>query len=149
MKSYSESDAVFVQVELEILAAANSAVRDFPDHDSKDRLIRCHEVARAILKLIKPLAHGFEPRVVDGKFDGVDHSWIAWQCPKAHFGGTTILDAYSVGSLPQVQIHRIGTGIRRADYRPDHLERDDIRHDVVDDLVAAAGGAPPEGGMPW
>lgn len=144
MKSYSEQEGVFSPLELEMLSAAKSAVEEFPYVDSAGRYVRCHEVARAVLRFIKPLARGFEPRVVDGKFDGVDHSWIAWRVPDG-YAATTILDPYAVGSLPQVQIHKIMAGLRRSDYKPDHLERSDIREDVVGELVAAAG---PES-MPW
>lgn len=94
MRSYSETDA-FSRWELEQLSEASSMVgriRHAP---------RCHELAHAVAGVL-----GLQPQ--DGHFGLVEHSWI-WLTPASRpwAPGTyppNILDVYSVGSLPQVQL---------------------------------------------
>jgi hypothetical protein len=100
-------------------------------------LLRCHELARAVGRV---LGLPFQ----DGQYGFVDHSWL-WTAPlqkerseyKFRFGFPNILDVYSVGSLPMVRLvdcsvtafPHVGWAYRPTD------EREDIDLVVVNVLV--------------
>lgn len=94
--------------------------------------VRCHELARAVRKF---MALGGYAYVADGKCGIVDHSWIQLK-PE------TILDVYTVGRLPMVQlVHVSAASLVRGPTGPGHLYqpgpmRDDIDEAVVNDLAA-------------
>jgi len=62
--------------------------------EKTDGLWRCHEIVRAVYMF---MSLGDIARVVDGKCGLVDHSWI-------ELDRQTILDVYTVGRLPVVQL---------------------------------------------
>lgn len=92
--------------------------------------MRCHEIARAVCDCLNQLGNvvgGLQ--VVDGKYGGVEHSWIALPRPEH------IIDTYAVGRLPMVQLVEIGHWAL-----PEHKgytagpAREDIDQSVVDYL---------------
>ena len=110
-----------------------------------DRELRCHELTRAVERFI-PLAvkrgqvlmpkgvpyHPLNVTLYDGKYSIVDHSWleILAESPEG-LCSLYILDVYTVGQLPQVQLLDIAFSLpHRASYRP-QARRDDIDMDVV------------------
>lgn len=96
---------------------------------------RCHEVARIVNILLLDKALG-NTEVVDGKYGGIDHSWINL-LPAEGLPPTSqrILDTYAVGQLPQVQLvdcfGRLG-----AAYEPGEM-RTDIKTHFVHTCVLA------------
>lgn len=98
MKSYSEIE-VFTPHELLILEETIRLVNSLPEDPGWN--VRCHELARAVhqansmLRANRPVA-----TVVDGRFGGVEHSWIQIDRGMKQI----ILDVYAVGSLPMVQL---------------------------------------------
>ncbi len=103
--------------------------------------LRCHELARAVGKL-------FDLPHQDGTYSHVDHSWL-WTGPierdlahhvrAGHRGFTpNVLDVYSVGRLPQVQLidmHHMGLP-HSVSYIVGR-EREDIDQHIVSALVRA------------
>lgn len=88
--------------------------------------------------------HGMPLEVVDGLFGLVDHTWIEVALP----GRIAILDIYSVGRLPMVQLvhHSFSTKMPYVGRPP----RSDVRTDVIarlrgqwnrhlDDLTSQSG----------
>ena len=118
MHSYSETD-VFNSRELNLLQKASLMVAAIPDIPG----LRCHEVARAIGKIL-------DLQVQDGHYGLVEHSWL-WVNPwKPGLYPPNVLDTYSVGSLPQVRLANIGSiGVPNG-YRPGP-ERTDIKHNII------------------
>jgi hypothetical protein len=129
VKSYSET-TVFTNRDKAILGAAIQIVQAFPDHEPDKDPWRCHEVARAVVRLM-PATLGLV--VVDGQFAGAQHSWLAYRDD----GRTRILDVYCVGRLPMVQLVD-PSWCRELGYRPAHLPRDDVRSYVVSFLADSA-----------
>lgn len=88
--------------------------------------LRCHELARAVRRV---LGDGTLV-VVDGQCGPVEHSWIV--CSDG-----AILDPYVPGRLPSVQIVDaiVGSAYRKGPARTD------VRHQIVDRLVAEMRGA--------
>jgi len=133
MKSYSERE-IFSDIELQLLRLATKMVDAIPTVTSlKPGEVRCHELARAVGKLL-------DLQVQDGYYGFVDHSWLwtrqrlqgetAWTLPN-------ILDVYAVGSLPMVQLvdmHHTGPGHAMV-YRPLAEPRTDIDEQMVHLLV--------------
>ena len=119
MKTYSESE-VFSKEDVENYQHATKIVDLLPDTDTKGRILRCHEVARVVGKIL-----GLP--VEDGKFEvGVEHSWCP--LPSRH-----ILDVYTVGRLPPVQLVACVSSLpNRFTAKNIDLE---VREDVVDHLV--------------
>lgn len=133
MISYSQI-SVFSVREVELLRRASAAVLRFPDAPG----LRCHEVARAAGRVL-----GLT--VQDGHYGLIEHSWLWTSGPEGFFGSgryPNILDVYAVGSLPQVRLVDMGHFLpeNRA-YRFSRLgeSREDVREDVVAELVRAAG----------
>ena len=123
MRGYSATE-IFTPDELALLREAEHFVARVDDPDGE---VRCHELARAF-HAVWPMWRGFALEVVDGTFGIVDHSWIdGW------FGRRKIiLDVYSVGRLPIVQLILV-------DFKfPLPFEagapRRDVRHEVVEAL---------------
>lgn len=95
---------------------------------------RCHELARAVAAVVlTPLP---PLRVVDGRYNRCDHSWLA--LPIDAIGDDCkLIDVYSVGRLPQVQlVHDIWHTTRGAQYVPG-APRTDIRERMVRALIVA------------
>jgi len=127
MKGYSETE-IFSTIDQAYLQIAASAVQAIPDPQEGGGPWRCHEVARAVATIM-----GHEKvTVVDGVFAGAQHSWLAWRCERS--GDVRILDVYSVGRLPQVQLVD-PTWSRELGYVPNHLPRRDIRQEDVEFMV--------------
>ena len=135
MKSHSE--AIFDGRDIDLLHKAERIVEHVPDRNSRDELVRCHEVARIVGKIL-----GLP--VQDGYYGFVDHSWC-WMAPmrpklsRARIGVPHILDPYCVGSLPQVRIVVCdNTALPPAGvaYRADR-ERDDIDQEFVRRTILA------------
>lgn len=95
MRSYSEV-RVFSARALSLRTGAHRLVERVPDPIDANEDWRCHELARAIGSLLRL-------DVVDGKFGGVDHSWLLVPdgCLDRH---VAFLDVYAVGSIPQVRL---------------------------------------------
>ena len=133
MKSYAERE-VFNVNELSLLNQATALVARAPgsfDH----HYVRCHELARAVSLLL-----GLP--VCDGMFGFVEHTWIWTEEPAGRPLWTmpNILDVYVPGSLPQVQLVHLSTGLP-ARYRAGE-PREDVRQDVVLELLKAMRGVP-------
>ena len=135
MRGYSES-VIFTCEEQELYDKATRLVESFDE--KKFETIRCHELARAVgQRLGLP--------VQDGHYGFVDHSWL-WTRPlgetMGRVGFPNILDVYSVGQLPMVRLvdgqHTSLPHVGWA-YRPDK-DRDDVRTDVVEQLVERMNG---------
>jgi hypothetical protein len=129
MIGYSISQ-IFTLTELELSRDVTSAVIGLPE----DEHLRCHELARSIA--IHFADHPLKPYVVDGKFGLVDHSWIQFGAGPKERGH--ILDVYAVGASPMVQlIDAWSLGLRSARQFVAGVTREDIRQDVVDQLLIA------------
>lgn len=135
MKSYSAYD-VFAKAELRLFRAVTRAVKRLP---GDPMTLRCHELTRAVAWL--PMPRGIELLVQDGLFGMVDHSWLLIWAPhektqSRHSRVTySILDVYSVGRLPQVQLLDLAVPTHHnALYRPGP-PRDDIDQPLVHRLV--------------
>lgn len=127
MKGYTHQVVVPADVVV-LLAQATKFVDEFPEEPGWPR---CHEVARAVFALC------VDPRsamVIDGHFGAVEHSWIALLEFKPQ---PWVLDCYSVGRLPMVQL--VTPVIAKPSfyelYRPAMRYRDDVRLEEVARLV--------------
>jgi hypothetical protein len=125
--SYSEQ-SVFTVKELALFHRASNLVATIPNSFKPE--IRCHELARAVGDLLK-LPH------CDGTYGrnakvGVEHTWLVLS-PWAR--ETRILDVYSVGSLPIVQLVHTNCFLPKRYHAG--VERTDIRSDVVAELKKA------------
>jgi hypothetical protein len=140
MRSYSETN-VFIPEHLALFKEIQALVASFPDTDADGRLLRCHEVARAV-------ALTFDLTVIDGVYGCVEHSWCLIPRPqnpemvhlplKGDVGylksraalGThypVIIDPYAVGRLPQVQMVSIGSTLPHDRWYSERVPRTDIR----------------------
>jgi hypothetical protein len=95
VRSYSERH-IFAARALSLRAAAERLIALVPEPIHEDDDWRCHELARAIGTRLRL-------EVVDGRFGGVEHSWleVVDGCLDRR---SAILDIYAVGSLPQVRV---------------------------------------------
>lgn len=131
MIGYSATD-VFSAQQQKLLRMATDIVESLPEEDHLRRVLRCHEVARAVAPCL-----GVPAIVIDGHFGSVDHSWIVLSDrPTLH--SSTILDPYCVARLPAVQLCSMHYTVPNA-YRPGP-KRDDIRDGVVESLLKHALG---------
>lgn len=121
---------VFVPSDLKILERATAVVRLFPDRDHQDRYIRCHEVARAVYEILD-LKSLDGPKVEDGKYGSVEHSWI-------RFDRKTVLDVYAIGRLPMVQLVELNWQGRTNELFVPGPLREDIREDVLREMIDEA-----------
>ncbi len=100
MRTYSERE-VFGVSDLVYYRKARRAVQRMPSYDEHGLELRCHEVARAVARVLE-LPGEF---VRDGYYElGCQHSWIV--LPSGH-----VLDVYAVGRLPPVQLVAVVTTI--------------------------------------
>lgn len=122
MRGYSVTN-VFTKKEQALYGVARVLVESLPEIPG----LRCHELTRAVGVIL-----GLE--VQDGHHGMADHSWLLIPATKARCRGS-ILDVYSVGSLPLVRICDIYFGLpHEQSYKP--LEpRDDIDEEMVMRLV--------------
>lgn len=113
--------------------AATRIVDMLPDTDEDGALLRCHEVARVVHAVLRVSG----ARVVDGKFGGVEHSWIRFvDGPKDY-----ILDVYAIGSLPPVQLHEEHPwAFERGKQYIEEDKRGDINDALVAKLTASVAG---------
>lgn len=134
MNSYSETN-VFTSEELGLLNRATAYVTRV-DESAFEEPVRCHELVRAIGKLLE-LKH--EDGVYSLHWEiggGVDHSWLLVpQDFKRERVGCSILDVYAVGSLPQVQLLHCGTTVPHYRNFIRREARTDIDEVVVERLV--------------
>lgn len=108
---------------------ATVLVSRLPEKDFKGRLIRCHEVVRALKGMLpSPLGTW---HVQDGHYRTVEHTWLVTY-PSGH-----ILDLYSVARYPMVQLLDWQIHFHRDLFRPGD-KRHDIRNKVVRDLFWSA-----------
>ena len=120
MRGYAAT-TIFTAEERLLLSEAEAFVRRVHDPDGE---VRCHEVARAFQEMWFEY-QGLALEVVDGTFGIVDHSWVeAWCGPRK-----SILDLYSVGRLPIVQLIHVNFKFPLP-FNPGKT-RDDVRRDVV------------------
>jgi hypothetical protein len=131
MRGYAELE-IFTGEELETWRCATKLVDALHEAEFPD--VRCHELARAVGKVL-----GLQ--VQDGFYGFVDHSWL-WLRPLGptvgRFGFPNILDVYSVGVLPLVRlVDAQATSLPHVGwaYRPANA-REDVKLDTVDRLVA-------------
>jgi len=102
--------------------------------------VRCHELARAVLRVLHDVRPDVRALVVDGRCGYVDHSWLRLEPvifakhAAQRASGPFVLDVYAPGSSPQVLLLAASHGIDAA-YVPGPPRRD-VRDDVVDHLVA-------------
>jgi hypothetical protein len=98
MRGYSLTDH-FHATEIEAWRTATRLVEELPDpFDCKE--IRCHELARALGAIL-------DLPYEDGLYGAVNHSWL-WTKSKDN-RLRSVLDVYSVGSLPLVQLKDVMT----------------------------------------
>lgn len=120
MRSYSERH-IFTHEECALLHRAATFVDVVTDDVPA---IRCHELARAFTAE-HPTWCGTPLDIVDGLFGSCDHTWIERAIP----GRVAILDVYSVGRLPMVQLVHHWSLLQMPYVR--HPDRTDVRADVV------------------
>jgi hypothetical protein len=132
--TFSEKQIRVMKRAADIVAWINDQSLGAGRHD----MMRCHEVARIVGLLL-------DLPVVDGKYGAVDHSWLILN---AYRSKACILDVYSVGSLPMVQLR--DASIPGADklYRHGDL-RTDIHQKIVDMEIDLWRRANPPGGSEW
>lgn len=123
MKGYAERKE-FSQKAIEMFNEATALVDALPTPPQADQL-RCHELARAVGAMLDLI-------VVDGRAKVAQHSWLL--VPRT-FAGYDILDVYTPGRLPMVQLlDCFGAlpGVRDYVQGP---ARTDIDHDRVEALL--------------
>jgi len=124
MISYSERE-VFLPEYVSAWNFTHQAVSLLGDVGGGDEPVRCHELARAVWVLLEN--HGFSGwDVVDGRFGIVEHSWLIR--PKRY----VMLDPYSVGRLPMVQLLDVSPKFELP-YQ-EGPERGDVRQSALDRL---------------
>lgn len=137
MKGYSAAE-VFTARELQLLERATklvAAVSDDTAYVAGGAAIRCFELARAVGDVL-------HLPVVDGRFGLVEHSWLLTTLPNAarrvadFVPRPSILDVYSVGRLPMVQlVDNAHWGLsERVDYVAGGFRRD-INTGIVERLL--------------
>ncbi len=127
MISHSQK-VIFSPNEMILLKHATALIKRI--HDMPN--LRCHEVARVI---------GYVLRlpIQDGYFGHVEHSWL-WteQVDSKHFP-KNILDVYTIGSLPQVQLKSMAYMLP---YNENYLwekygtYRKDINEEIIANLLS-------------
>jgi hypothetical protein len=125
MIGYSER-LIFTEGELELWRRARILVAavDLRLLILDGQELRCHELARVVGRILTL-------PITDGKYGHVEHSWLTI-APTARGGCGCILDVYSPGQVPQVQLLDTFVGLgHRELYKPGVI-RDDIREVIVD-----------------
>jgi hypothetical protein len=114
MNSYAQLE-IFSMQEQVVYRRATELVADAPTKID-DRLVRCHELARAVCErlkkeaaardapLFRKLCH--EMNVMDGYYGMIEHSFILLgELYEGGFGPMPhVLDVYAPGRVPQVQL---------------------------------------------
>jgi hypothetical protein len=129
MIGYSAKEIFSVEA-VRIFTLASRFIEKIPLTAENRLAIRCHELARATHDVIHQ--RGFKVTLMDGKYGSIEHSWLMIEPDKV------ILDVYSCGTLPMVQMHdpRIaGTPGARYCYFQQMYPRTDIDEDMVSELV--------------
>lgn len=127
MIAYAEKE-VFSEREVGLLRLAEDLIRPVP-HELDGQLVRCHELARAVGRCL-------DLEVEDGHFGFVEHSWL-WTEPlrsKHEWRLPNVLDVYVPGSLPQVQLVDMVSGLPHR-YSARQIKGLVIREDVVERLI--------------
>src|SRR5262245_48393797 len=132
MKGYSVTD-IFTEAELDVHRTATLLVGNLPDIPE----LRCHELARAVAEFLTTRYVHIGFHIVDGKFGTVDHSWLVFRNPRKDVCYRhTILDVYSVGSVPVVQLHCADAlGLRNARRFIEGQPRDDIDTAMIEHVL--------------
>lgn len=120
------SHHIFKSSEISLWKRATELVEGLPE----DLYLRCHELTRAVALYLNSV----RPRllVCDGKFGSASHSWLVVTTPGRH----VILDVYSVGSLPMVQLIDAGSlAIRDARRYVEGTPREDIDERMIRRLL--------------
>lgn len=124
---------VFGKSLLQDFERATALVKRLPELDTKGRIIRCHEVVRALKDLLPSPDRIWE--LQDGHYRTVNHTWLVTY-PSGH-----ILDLYAVARYPMVQLFDPEIHFHRDLFRPGPRRRD-ILHEVVQHLRQIAQGGP-------
>lgn len=136
MKSYAERES-FTDGALQLHQLANRIVACIP-HSIGSEEIRCHELARAVAKLLRSeLPAGDELHVQDGHFGILEHSWIEYHTAIESAHRCFLLDVYAPGVHPQVLLIDTTVIIRDAIRHVPQGPRDDINEDVIHRIVEA------------
>lgn len=123
MRGFSENE-VFSKTEIKLFNEATDIVSILPERDQHGALLRCHEVARVVGDLL-------DLEVLDGRYEyGCEHSWCVIRQMNRGF---TILDPYTVGRIPPVQLVCVIPTMPNR-YFPEARRRD-IKKDVVEYLL--------------
>lgn len=138
MTPYVCTSGDFTLDDLAVLREATAIVDLIPTDFDKGRLLRCHEVARVVGKMLNL-------RIVDCKYGAMDHT-VCLVRPARNGklkgpSGAVILDPYCPGRLPQVQLVYQYVGAPNDGLYRSTPERDDIRWPLVDKLIAHVGKA--------
>lgn len=128
MNGYAASN-VFSPLLIRDFEQATKLVTKLPEKDFKGRLVRCHEVVRALKGMLPSPLGTWE--LQDGHYRTVNHTWLVTY-PSGH-----ILDIYSVARFPMVQLVDPEIHFHRDLFRPGE-KRHDIRHKVVRELFRSA-----------
>lgn len=132
MKGYTRVKVVS-PADVRVFEAATLIVSTFPDSDTEGHALRCHEVARAVHRLLtNHMCVSYRGEVCDGVMNAVDHSWLLLK-PDPFQRATAILDTYTMARLPPVQLVAPWMGQEGAYIDRGH--RSDIRMGDVEYLV--------------
>ena len=124
MKGITEHQ-IFGPKELLAFAEAQRIVAALPEEDTSGELLRCHEIARVVGRLLNL-------KVIDGRYEyGCEHSWCV--ITEVKYRGFTILDPYAIGRIPPVQLVSVLPTIPNRYFPED--KRKDIRGDVIEHLL--------------
>lgn len=139
MNSYAQLE-IFSKQEQAVYMRAVSLVDEVPSRIN-DRLVRCHELARAVCERLKkeaitfggplgPLCH--EMNVMDGYYGMIEHSFILLgELYEGGFGPMPhVLDVYAPGRVPQVQL--VDTSSVLPFYYRRGAPRSDVNQDDID-----------------
>lgn len=136
MRGYALSD-VFTPRDVAAYDVARVLVDSWPSDsfvgaNGAPRPIRCHELARAVFAALGPLRDGLRScEVVDGQFGIVEHSWIEWGAPQRGSTASVILDVYSVGRAPMVQLVDVSWKLPHRRFYTRETPREDVDQDIV------------------
>lgn len=126
MKSYAERQ-IFHVVAQAIWCDAVDIVRRVSDRWGNE--VRCHELARAALTALQALNQtklneaNATLGIVDGQLGAIEHTWLTYTCKDAVAPRHFILDVYTPGRLPQVQLIDTHVFIGRG-YQPGEARKD-------------------------
>lgn len=123
MKSYSERE-VFEPHELTVLKRATELVANVDD-EHFTFVIRCHELARAVGRILLLPHEDGKYTVLPERRGGVDHSWLL-VARESRREAPSILDVYAVGQLPMVQLCASALTVPHHRQFEPGRERDDI-----------------------